>query len=935
MAQTLSESLAADLEAIVGRGAVISDPDSLLVDESDALTAYRYPPRAVVLPADTAQVSAVLARLAREGLPVVPRGAGTGLSGGALATGGAVVVGTARMDRILALDPENRLARVQPGVVNMALTGAARAHGLYYAPDPSSQSACTMGGNVAENSGGPHCLKYGVTSRYVTWLTVVLQDGEIVTLGGSAGGAPGYDLAGLLVGSEGCLGVVTELEVRLLPLPESARTLLAIFDRIEAAARAVTDIIGSGLLPAALEIIDGATIRAVEASVFAAGYPLDAGAALVVEFDGTEAGLDAEAERAQEACLRAGAREVRRAQGEAERAALWKGRKKAFGAMGRIAPDLMVQDATVPRTQLPAVLERISDVARRYDLKVANVFHAGDGNLHPNILFDRRDPEQVERVEAASKEIMQVCVDAGGTITGEHGVGLDKRAYMHLVHTPEELSAMAGVKAVFDPRGLLNPGKVIPDGVVPLHPQRAKSAGAAAPPPHRPPQGQERRGIVLGAFRSLLGESAVESGSERWRVGGMEPAAVLRPGSEAEIAACLRLATERRWSVVPAGAGSWLRAGNPGRGVDAVLSVARLDQIVQYEPADLTLSAGAGLSLLEAGRAVAQEAQWLPLDPPGQGGGTLGGTLATGSAGVLATAYGATRDLVLGLRMVTGDGTPLSLGGRVVKNVAGFDLVKLVVGSWGTLGVITEATFRLFPRLQTQLWLVARAPRLEDLAQAARRVASAPLVPIAVELAEGPRGGSPAGAREAALRVRLGGIPERVAREAELIEARLSPLPVERVSVSDEVAAGGTLDLRSFEESAEMVLRLDLLPAELEELIGLGRTVGRLSAGRDELARAPVSMHLDVLRGSLVLGVPHVRSDPERASAWAARLKDVREAMEHRGGSLSISHAPPEIVGVAGAWGDVGPAGRLMAGLKAQFDPAGILSPGRFVLGDG
>jgi glycolate oxidase subunit GlcD len=473
--EPLSTTLLADLQGIVGEPAVIVDPDRLLVYESDGLTAYRHPPRAVVLPKDTEQTSRVLRRLARERLPVVPRGAGTGLSGGALALNGAVVVGTARMNRILELDAENRLARVQPGVINAALSAAARPLGLYYAPDPSSQTACTLGGNVAENSGGPHCLKYGVTSRYVTGLTVVLQDGGVLELGGAARDPAGYDLVGVLVGSEGCLALATEIEVRLLPLPEGVETLLAIFDDIEDAGRAVTAIIASGLLPAALEIVDRETIRAVEASVFAAGYPVDAAAALVVEFDGTVAGLEAEAEAAAAACRSHGAREVRRAKDEVERTALWKGRKKAFGAMGRIAPDLLVQDATVPRTRLPSVLGRIAEIAARHRLTVANVFHAGDGNLHPNILFDRRDADELRRVEAASREIMEACVQAGGTITGEHGVGLDKRAYMPLVHGPEVLSVMAGVKAAFDPSGLLNPGKVIPDGVQ-APPQRERAA---------------------------------------------------------------------------------------------------------------------------------------------------------------------------------------------------------------------------------------------------------------------------------------------------------------------------------------------------------------------------------------------------------------------------------------------------------------------------
>lgn len=451
------------LRCIVGSAWVLTDPEGLLAYESDALTSRPAPPEAVVLPTSTEEVSQVMAILYREGIPIVPRGSGTGLSGGALAVRGGVVVGTSRMTRILDLDPDNRRALVQCGVLNSTLSEEAAPFGLHYAPDPSSQTACTIGGNVAENAGGPHCLKYGVTSRYITGLRVVLPNGEVVWLGGQGREAPGFDLVGLFVGSEGCFGVATEVEVALVPLPEGVRTILAIFERLEDAGEAVTNIIARGLLPAALEIVDRNTIRAVEESIFAAGYPTDAGAALVVEFDGMEEGLEKEVEEATEACAEARVREVRRAVSEGERMALWKGRKKAFGAMGRLAPNLLVQDATVPRTRLPDVLARITAIARRYRLRVANVFHAGDGNLHPNLVYDRRNPEERERVEAASGEIMAACVEAGGTITGEHGVGADKRKYMSLVFTAAELDVLRRIKGVFDPRGSCNPGKVIPE----------------------------------------------------------------------------------------------------------------------------------------------------------------------------------------------------------------------------------------------------------------------------------------------------------------------------------------------------------------------------------------------------------------------------------------------------------------------------------------
>jgi glycolate oxidase subunit GlcD len=458
----LTPTLLAALRRVVGADGVITDPGALLVYESDGLTAYRAAPRAVILPRGTAEVAAVVRLLAEAEVPFVARGAGTGLSGGALALEGAVVISLARMDRILELDPANRRAVVEPGVVNAALSQATSSHGLYYAPDPSSQTACTIGGNVAENAGGPHCLKYGVTSNHVTGLVVVLPDGEVVELGDGGGEQVGYDLVGFFVGSEGTFGIATEIEVRLTPLPEGVETLLALFDEVDDASQAVSAIIAAGLLPAALEMIDRETIRAVEASIFAAGLPTDAGAALVIEFDGAQAGLAADAARASSICEAAGAREVRRARDPAERERLWQARKKAFGAMGRLAPDLLVQDAVVPRSRLPEILHAIYEIAARHELRISNVFHAGDGNLHPTILFDRRDHEAVRRVEAASGEIMRRCIEVGGTITGEHGVGLDKLEYMGLIHDDDALALMCDLRRVFDPAGLANPGKVLP-----------------------------------------------------------------------------------------------------------------------------------------------------------------------------------------------------------------------------------------------------------------------------------------------------------------------------------------------------------------------------------------------------------------------------------------------------------------------------------------
>jgi glycolate oxidase subunit GlcD len=458
----VSATLAAELGRLVGPRWVRARAAELTAYEADGLPTHASRPALVVLPGSRHELIEVIRVLHLADMPFVARGAGTGLSGGALASGDAVLVVLTRLDRILRLDPVRRRAVVEPGVVNARLSDAARPHGLYYAPDPSSQTACTLGGNVAENAGGPHCLKYGVTTNHVTALEVLLPDGTLVRLGSGSGEAWGPDLVGLFVGSEGMFGIATEITLRLEPLPAGVRTLLAAFPTIRAASEAVSAIIAAGIVPAAMEMMDQACVRAVEASIYAAGYPTDAAAVLLVEVDGTPEAVEGESGQV-EALLRAHqASEVRTASTSAERARLWQGRKKAFGAMGRISPDLAVQDAVVPRSALPDILDRVAEIARHYELPVANVFHAGDGNLHPNISFDGANPSMVARVHAANHDIMRACLAAGGSITGEHGVGSDKLAYMPEAFDAETLGAMRAVRGVFDPRARANPGKVIP-----------------------------------------------------------------------------------------------------------------------------------------------------------------------------------------------------------------------------------------------------------------------------------------------------------------------------------------------------------------------------------------------------------------------------------------------------------------------------------------
>jgi glycolate oxidase subunit GlcD len=481
----IAAHLTGALAGIVGDGWVRTARAELDTYASDGLPTHHSPPGAVVLPSTRDEVVRVVQLLAHHRVPFVARGAGTGLSGGALADADAVLISLTRLTRILEVDPANRLAVVEPGVVNTRLTAATEPHGLYYAPDPSSQTVCTIGGNVAENAGGPHCLKYGVTTNHILELEVVLPDGSVATLGSRHGEPWGPDLVGLFVGSEGMFGIATRITVRLTPLPKAVRTFLADYEALRTAGEAVSAIIAAGILPAALEMIDRNCIAAVEASIYAAGYPTDAAAVLLVELDGATDDVVLAGGAEVERILReSGARTVQVASDDAERARLWQGRKKAFGALGRLNRDLFVQDTVVPRSALPAVLEQVDRIATNYGIRVANVFHAGDGNLHPNIAFDSRDADELERVERASAEILEVCVAAGGTITGEHGVGADKLRYMPLIFDGDTLGAMRAVHLVFDPDEIANPGKVIPvHACREWHTTRARrrSSGDAAP----------------------------------------------------------------------------------------------------------------------------------------------------------------------------------------------------------------------------------------------------------------------------------------------------------------------------------------------------------------------------------------------------------------------------------------------------------------------
>ncbi len=726
------DQLVEKLRAALGHNSLLAEPEELLVYECDGLPHHKYRPRAVVFPNSTEETSEVMRLLAEAQAPFTPRGAGTGLSGGALALNNGVVIEMARMRRVLGIDYKNRLAVVQTGVVNAHVSRAVAHLGLHYVPDPSSQPTCTIGGNIAENAGGIHCLKYGTTTDHIIGARVVLAGGEIVDLKSTEVLNNGYDLMGTFVGSEGTFGIATEATLRLTPIPPAIRTLLADFVEVDDASHAVSAIIAAGVMPAALEMMDREIIRAVEASVFAAGLPPDAGAALLIELDGLEAGLDEEADRVVSICLENRARTCRRARDENERKKLWAARKGAFGAIGRIAPDSMIQDAVVPRSRLPEVLSEAYRIASKYQLMIANVFHAGDGNLHPLICFDSRSSEEVRRVKEAGRELMEVCVRAGGSITGEHGVGLDKREYFPLIFSEADMETMLRVREAFDPLRLCNPGKILPA------PRGCGEARAVVGEAKTFREGEAGSIDVSEAIAENVGAQSTLS----WRAESPHPSvsvtsgssvASITPRSIEEAIDIVKRASESDLTITPVGAQTWCRSQNEAIETDLIISTERLTNLIEHEPADLIATTQTGLTLDEFNRQLALRGQWLPVDPPNDGRATIGGVIATGIGGAQVCGYGPIRKYVIGMKLVRPDGKLIKVGGKVVKNVAGYDLCKLFTGSYGTLGLILEVTFKLRPRPEKEATLIASGS-VEGLVTVGHSILNEPLFPVALEL---------------------------------------------------------------------------------------------------------------------------------------------------------------------------------------------------------
>lgn len=961
------DQLIKNLRAIVGRENVLSEPEELLVYECDGLPQHKHPPRAVVFPNSTEETSEVLKVLARESVSFAPRGAGTGLSGGALAIDRGVVIELARMRQILRIDTDNRLAVVQTGLVNSHLSRAVAPYGLYYAPDPSSQPSCTIGGNIAENAGGIHCLKYGTTTDHVVGARVVLADGAIVDLGGTG---PGYDLLGVFVGSEGTFGIATEATVKLLPLPPAVRTLLADFMDIDNASRAVSAIIAAGMLPAALEMMDNAIIRAVEASVFTAGLPTDAQAVLIVELDGIEAGIDDDAEQAENILREHGARSVHRATDANERKKLWAARKGAFGAVGRLSPDIMIQDAVVPRSRLPQVLAETYRISARHQLQLANVFHAGDGNLHPLICFDLRRGDDLEHVRQAGREIMETCVRAGGSITGEHGVGLDKSSYLPLIFSDDDMAAMLQVRAAFDPSGLCNPGKIIPlprgcgearavatvtmsvpgadrgpyagnpRGVVDVtgSPQRDESSrdstnlSSSDTPRERATKKQAlistklNEARIAREFSLIVGDQSVRRPSDPI---GNSRSNVLTTGRPLEVAPqsneaatqVMQLAVKEDLTVVPAGAATWIDASNLSDRADLIISTRRMTRLIRHEPADLVATAEAGLTFSALQKQLGVAGQWLPIDPPDDGRATLGGVVAAGLGGPHSFGFGSPRSYVIGMKVVLADGRAIKAGGRVVKNVAGYDLCKLFTGSYGTLGLITELTFKLRP-LPAESRTIVASGSIASLIVAGRKIYGQ-LSPVAVELVSSRLAKDLLIIREpqCGLMIRFVGSSRSVIAQTAQALKLLRDDGNRCETIDDDKQQWSRLSAVPLLSSGDLKWRVALRPTDLAEFLS---EMAELE--KDEASHPELRWHAGLGDGRLraIARTPVYHREAVRA------LKSLRQKAEALGGSLVIESASDEIRNEFDAWGEFGSAGELMKRVKAQLDPLNSLSPGRF-----
>ncbi len=874
----LTEKAIKGLKDLVGVNQLITDPAELIVYEMDAAQDHGIPD-GVVFPRSTEQVQQIARWACDNKVALIGRGAGTGLSGGAVAEQGGLIVEFSRLNHILEIDPAGRSALVEPGVINLVLDETVKTFGLYYPPDPASGRAATLGGNVAENAGGPHCFKYGVTTNYVTGLACILADGRQLHAGGRAFDYPEYDFVRLLTGSEGTLGLVTDISVRLLHNPPGVKTMMAAFDSVEQAGTAVSAVISAGLVPATMEMMDQRIARIIEEYTHA-GLLTEAGALLIIEVDGYPASLDPQMEEVAGILQENGGYSLHVANSSEERDKIWYGRKSAAGAMARLAPAYLLLDGTVPRSKLAKTLEASNRICEESGLKVGYVLHAGDGNLHPFILMYPGDKDQVERVHRAGEAFMREVVRLGGSITGEHGVGIEKRPYMPIMFNPVELGAMLQVKQVFDPSNLMNPGKIFPD--MPFEDTLQNVEAALPPLDFAPAALDEAQNCVSAISRSLAGLS---------RAG--QPVLITEP-----------VLITGSASHTPRTAGQL-----------ATLSTSNLKGVREFAPQDLYVTAGAGSTLDELQAYLEREGKWIPMASPWPAA-TLGGLLAANVNAPLRMRYGSLSDQVLAMTVVLGDGRILRAGRPVVKNVAGYDLAKLFVGSFGTLGLIADITCKVTALPRSRRSLLVPLENLDQGLTLGQRCLNLALVASAVVLTKG------LSLPETAAPIQPGapywltytaeGMPQDVDVEIDLVLQALrkagAPEPVTTQAIS------GTLLWQALlgEETPQIKIRAGVPAKDLPAFVGSQR-----------LALERGNYLVDFASG-LTYAAANL-GDLDQARAWTDAL---RQAALRLGGYSLVLEMPDAWQGKLDCLGYHADTLELMRALKARWDPAGILNPG-------
>jgi D-lactate dehydrogenase (cytochrome) len=866
MTKTINQDIWKTLQTALPKDALVTDPVELIAYEIDGSLGLGEP-HGVALPRSTDEVVTLMKWAYKNGVQVVARGAGTGLSGGAVANGG-VMISFARMKQVLELDETGRSAVVQPGVVHLVFDEFVKTKDLYYPPDPASGRSCTIGGTLAENAGGPHCFKYGVTTNYTMGLEVVLADGRVIHTGGSAYDYPEYDLTGLLVGSEGTLGLMTSANVRLIRNIPGIKTLMAIFNSVEEAGEAVSAVIARGLTPATLEMMDRNMIGVVENYVHA-GLPTDAEALLIIEADGYPESLDSQMDEIMAVMNERKARELRLAKSTAERDKIWYARKSAFGAIAQISPAYLILDGTVPRSKLGYALAEINKICASVNLRVCYVFHAGDGNLHPLILFDPSDPEMIERVHKAGHEVIELCVQMGGTITGEHGVGSEKRQYMSLIFNPGELQAQKDIKEVFDPKNILNPGKVLPEFKYEPKPVKAQP--------------------LTTTFRLI---PPLEKGDK----GGFDYAPVSVEEAEEGI---------RSWSADTKSQSLRLRGGGTKSSLlppaDVTLSTQNLRGIQSIAVNDLYVTVNAGTPLSELQQELKSSNVWVPMVSP-WAESTVGGVVATNFNAPLRSRYGAIRDLILAMTVVLPDGRVIRAGKAVVKNVAGYDLPKLFVGSYGTLGLITDVTFKLLPFPRKRSTLVVPVDDLKLGLALGRKLLRVCLVASSLILCKDCK--ITGVSSPYAIIYTAEGLPEDV--QTELAQART-------LLQSEGVKGAKELDTESGNE----------MWADWMNMSSRAGTILRMGVAPKDLGKALTDL-------APTLKTPFMADLPSgMVFMQSTEVEAVRQSAQANGGyTIMLSGAN----GKHDVWGHKPEGLDLMRGIKSRWDSRGLFNPGAFIV---